>query len=48
MSSRTSEIMLTSVLLQDNQDGIVTLTLNRSQQYNASSAEPLTALDTID
>lgn len=44
MSSRASEAATTSVLLQDIQDGIVTLTLNRPQQYNALSGELLTAL----
>ena len=44
MSSSASEVTPTSVLLQDSQDGIVTLTLNRPQQYNALSAELLTAL----
>lgn len=44
MSSSASEITPTSVLLQSSQDGIVTLTLNRPRQYNALSAELLTAL----
>jgi len=44
MSSSASEITPSSVLLQDSQDGIVTLTLNRPKQYNALSAELLTAL----
>ncbi|MGI9221957.1 MAG: enoyl-CoA hydratase [Woeseiaceae bacterium] len=44
MSSRASEAATTSVLLQDTQDGVVTLTLNRPQQYNALSGELLTAL----
>ncbi|NNC78391.1 MAG: enoyl-CoA hydratase [Woeseiaceae bacterium] len=44
MSSSASKITPASVLLQDKQDGIVTLTLNRPQQYNALSAELLAAL----
>ena len=44
MSSSASEITPSSVLLQSSQDGITTLTLNRPQQYNALSAELLTAL----
>ena len=44
MSSSASEITPTSVLLQNRQDGVVTLTLNRPAQYNALSAELLTAL----
>ena len=34
------------VLLRDDQDGIVTLTLNRAAQYNALSADMLTSLQT--
>ena len=34
------------VLLRDDQDGIVTLTLNRPRQYNALSADLLTSLQT--
>ena len=34
------------ILLRDDQDGICTLTLNRPAQYNALSAEMLTALQT--
>ena len=44
MSSGASEITPSSVLLQDSQDGVVTLTLNRPRQYNALSAELLSAL----
>jgi enoyl-CoA hydratase/carnithine racemase len=44
MSSSANEITPTPVLLQDNRDGIVTLTLNRPKQYNALSAELLSAL----
>lgn len=46
MSSQASEATPTPVLLQDSQDGIVTLTLNRPNQYNALSAELLAALQT--
>ena len=44
MSSSASEVTQTAVLLQNIQDGIATLTLNRPQQYNALSGELLTAL----
>jgi len=44
MSSSASEINPAPVLLQNSQNGIVTLTLNRPAQYNALSAELLTAL----
>lgn len=51
MSSSANEITPTPVLLQDDRDGIVTLTLNRPKQYNALSAELLaelqSALDAI-
>lgn len=44
MSRSAKEITTTSVLLQDTRDGIVTLTLNRPKQYNALSADLITAL----
>jgi enoyl-CoA hydratase/carnithine racemase len=44
MITNANEITPTPVLLQDTRDGIVTLTLNRPQQYNALSIELLTAL----
>jgi enoyl-CoA hydratase/carnithine racemase len=44
MNSSANEVTQTDVLLQNNQDGIATLTLNRPQQYNALSGELLTAL----
>ena len=44
MNSSASEVTQTDVLLQNVQDGIATLTLNRPQQYNALSGELLTAL----
>lgn len=44
MSRSANESAPTRVLFQDNRDGIATLTLNRPKQYNALSAELLTAL----
>lgn len=44
MSSSANEITAMPVLLEDNRDGIVTLTLNRPKQYNALSADLLAAL----
>jgi len=44
MCSDTHQTDPTPVLLHDNRDAIVTLTLNRPQQYNALSAELITAL----
>jgi enoyl-CoA hydratase/carnithine racemase len=44
MSMSTDQINATPVLLRHDDDGIVTLTLNRPKQYNALSADLLTAL----
>lgn len=46
MSTSTNHIPSASALLRDEQDGIVTLTLNRPAQYNALSAELLASLQT--
>jgi len=46
MSTRTDHMPSVPVLLRDDQDGIVTLTLNRPRQYNALSADLLTSLQT--
>jgi enoyl-CoA hydratase/carnithine racemase len=46
MSTRTDQMAPAPVLLRDDQDGIVTLTLNRAAQYNALSADMLTSLQT--
>lgn len=44
MSSSANEITPEPVLLQNHRDGIATLTLNRPRQYNALSADLLSAL----
>jgi len=44
MSSSADEIPQMPVLLRDDRDGIVTLTLNRPKQYNALSADLLSEL----
>jgi len=44
MSTSADQISPTPVLLRHDSGGIVTLTLNRPKQYNALSAEVLTAL----
>ena len=46
MSTSTDQETPEPVLLRDDQDGIVTLTLNRAAQYNPLSAEMLTSLQT--
>ena len=44
MSMSADQISATPVLLREDCDGIVTLTLNRPKQSNALSADLLTAL----
>lgn len=44
MGSSANDITATPLLLENERDGIATLTLNRPKQYNALSAELLTAL----
>jgi len=46
MITSTDQMAPAPVLLRDDQDGIVTLTLNRAAQYNALSADMLTSLQT--
>ena len=46
MSTSTDQKTSEPVLLRDDQDGIVTLTLNRAAQYNPLSGEMLTSLQT--
>lgn len=46
MTTRTDQMAPAPVLLREDQDGIVTLTLNRAAQYNALSADMLTSLQT--
>ncbi|MDJ0780082.1 MAG: enoyl-CoA hydratase [Gammaproteobacteria bacterium] len=46
MSATADEISDETILLRDQRDGIVTLTLNRPAQYNALSSEMLDALQT--
>ena len=46
MGATADEVVNQSILLREDSDGIVTLTLNRPAQYNALSGEMLTELQT--
>lgn len=46
MTTSTDQMTPEPVLLRDDQDGIVTLTLNRAAQYNPLSSQMLTSLQT--